>query len=157
MRCPRPPLLLRLSPPNTWRAFQGTAVRPPWRSLVATLRVLGVTSWGSFHPSACALVTGVACLRVRGLLALRAAVLRLAVSLLAPPEYGRSFLSLRASGAVVVAKSGGVFALAGSGPCQRVMPNPSIERTNNGGSQLRVSASAQPPLFASHLKRWASR
>jgi hypothetical protein len=32
-------------------------------------------------------------------------------------------------------------------------PNPSIERTNNGGSQLLAFASAQPPLFASHLKR----
>jgi hypothetical protein len=31
-----------------------------------------------------------------------------------------------------------------------------IERTNNGGSGLRAFASAQPPLFASHLKRWAS-
>jgi hypothetical protein len=67
--------------------------------------------------------------------------------------YGGSFLSLRASSAVVVAKSGGVFAFAGSGPCQRVMPNPSIERTNTGGSQLRAFANAQPPLFASHLKR----
>jgi hypothetical protein len=35
-------------------------------------------------------------------------------------------------------------------------PNPSIERTNNGGSQLHAFARAQPPLFASHLKRWAS-
>jgi hypothetical protein len=32
-------------------------------------------------------------------------------------------------------------------------PNPSIERTNNGGSVLGAFASAQPPLFASHLKR----
>jgi putative component of membrane protein insertase Oxa1/YidC/SpoIIIJ protein YidD len=32
-------------------------------------------------------------------------------------------------------------------------PNPSIERTNNGGSSLRSFANAQPPLFASHLKR----
>jgi hypothetical protein len=31
--------------------------------------------------------------------------------------------------------------------------NPSIERTNNGGSGLSAFASAQPPLFASHLKR----
>ena len=27
MKCPRPSLLLRVSPPNTWRAFQGAAVR----------------------------------------------------------------------------------------------------------------------------------
>jgi hypothetical protein len=71
-------------------------------------------------------------------------------------EYGRSFLSLRASGAVVVAKSGGVFAFAGSGPCQRVMPNPSINRTANGGSFLLAFAYAQPPLSAGYLKRWAS-
>jgi hypothetical protein len=38
-------------------------------------------------------------------------------------------------------------------PARKTMPNPSIERTNNGGSQLRASANAQPPLFASHLKR----
>jgi hypothetical protein len=43
------------------------------------------------------------------------------------------------------------------GSIQQVPPNPSIERTNNGGSQLRAFANAQPPLFASHLKRWASR
>ena len=34
-----------------------------------------------------------------------------------------------------------------------VPPNPSIERTNNGGSSLTAFANAQPPLFASHLKR----
>jgi hypothetical protein len=39
------------------------------------------------------------------------------------------------------------------GSIQQVPPNPSIERTNNGGSGLRAFASAQPPLFASHLKR----
>ena len=32
-------------------------------------------------------------------------------------------------------------------------PNPSIERTNNGGSSFTAFAYAQPPLFASHLKR----
>ena len=36
---------------------------------------------------------------------------------------------------------------------QSALPNPSIERTNNGGSSLRAFANAQPPLFASHLKR----
>ena len=40
-----------------------------------------------------------------------------------------------------------------SGPCTRLLPNPSIERTNNGGSSLCAFACAQPPLFASHLKR----
>ena len=39
------------------------------------------------------------------------------------------------------------------GAMPRGAPNPSIERTNNGGSGLRALASAQPPLFASHLKR----
>jgi hypothetical protein len=39
------------------------------------------------------------------------------------------------------------------GSIQQVPPNLSIERTNNGGSCLRASSSAQPPLFASHLKR----
>ena len=37
--------------------------------------------------------------------------------------------------------------------CTRLLPNPSIERTNNGGSSLSAFASTQPPLFASHLKR----
>jgi hypothetical protein len=41
---------------------------------------------------------------------------------------------------------------AGSVP-QNAMPNPSIERTNNGGSSFTAFAYAQPPLFASHLKR----
>jgi hypothetical protein len=36
---------------------------------------------------------------------------------------------------------------------KEMTPNPSIERTNNGGSGLRAFVSAQPPLFASHLKR----
>jgi hypothetical protein len=86
MKCPRPSLLLRLSPPNTWRASRGTAVRPLWRSLVATLRVLGVTSWVLSTLRLVASVVAVACLPVRGLLALRAALLRLAVSPLAPPS-----------------------------------------------------------------------
>jgi hypothetical protein len=46
--------------------------------------------------------------------------------------YGCSSLSLRASTVVVVAKSGGFFVFTGSGPCQRVMPNPSINRTCPG-------------------------
>ena len=36
-------------------------------------------------------------------------------------------------------------------------PNSAVERTNNGGSGFTALANAQPPLFASHLKRWASR
>jgi hypothetical protein len=44
---------------------------------------------------------------------------------------------------------------AGSVP-PSALPNPSIERTNNGGSSFTAFAYAQPPLFASHLKRWAS-
>ena len=41
--------------------------------------------------------------------------------------------------------------------CLRAMPNPSIEGTNNGGSSLSAFAHAQPPLFAPHVKRWASQ
>ena len=58
---------------------------------------------------------------------------------------------------------GGGFGLFAGGTTQRAMlagfvpqsalPNPSIERTNNGGSSLTAFAYAQPPLFASHLKR----
>ena len=58
---------------------------------------------------------------------------------------------------------GAGFGLLASGATQRTMragrvpssarSNPSIERTNNGGSGLSAFASAQPPLFASHLKR----
>ena len=68
----------------------------------------------------------------------------------------------RAGTSCFAARAGGVRLLAG-GVTQRTMragsgalrpmPNPSIERTNNGGSSLRAFASAQPPLFASHLKR----
>ena len=69
----------------------------------------------------------------------------------------------RGRAATSFARGGGFGLLAGGGVTQRTMragrvpqsalPNPSIERTNNGGSQLRAFASAQPPLFASHLKR----
>jgi hypothetical protein len=38
-------------------------------------------------------------------------------------------------------------------PGRKQAPNPLIERTNNGGLQLLAFANAQPPLFASHLKR----
>ena len=58
---------------------------------------------------------------------------------------------------------GGGFGLFAGGVTQRTMhagsvpqsalPNPSIERTNNGGSSFTAFANAQPPLFASHLKR----
>jgi hypothetical protein len=65
---------------KSWRAFLGTAVWPLWRSLFATLRVLGVTSWVLSTLRFVALVLAVACHPVRLLLALRAAVLRLAVS-----------------------------------------------------------------------------
>ena len=36
---------------------------------------------------------------------------------------------------------------------QAALPNPSIERTNNGVSSFTAYANAQSPLFASHLKR----
>jgi hypothetical protein len=268
MKCLRPSLLLRVSPPNTWRAFQGSAGRPLRRSLVATFHVLGVTSRVLSTLRFVAPVVAVALLPISRLLALRAAVLRLAVSQLAPPgtaahfsaqtlgitvgrhafaptqpslrfernalallcffgrvhqilralfkaapfgSYGAHsllrFASLESSRGffphfglwhwcwlLLVIQSGGCWRFApqccawrsvrgrrrvrllisqpsrqrrrSSGKvgwrhlvcrqwavCQRVMPNSSIERTNNGGSQLRAFANAQPPLFASHLKR----
>jgi hypothetical protein len=68
----------------------------------------------------------------------------------------------RAGTSCCAARAGGVRLLA-SGATQRTMragsvpqsalPNPSIERTNNGGSSFTAFAEAQPPLFASHLKR----
>jgi hypothetical protein len=36
-------------------------------------------------------------------------------------------------------------------------PNPSIERTHNGGARLRAPSGVVPPLCAAHVKRWASR
>jgi len=108
---------------------------------------------GSFHPSACGVGGGCCLASSQGVVGASRRSAAPGGQSVSAAEYGGSFLSLRASGAVAVAKSGGVFAFAGSGPCQRVMPNPSIERTNNGGSQLRAFANVQPPLFASHLKR----
>ena len=70
----------------------------------------------------------------------------------------------RAGTSCFAARAGG-FGLSASGATQRKMqsgsvvralPNPSIERTNNGGSSFTAFANAQPPLFASHLKRWAA-
>jgi hypothetical protein len=91
MKFPRSSLLLRVSPPNTWRAFQGTVVRPLWRSLVATLRLLGATSWVLSTLRFVAPVVAVARLPISLLLALRAAVLRLAVSPWAPPSTAAHF------------------------------------------------------------------
>jgi hypothetical protein len=34
-----------------------------------------------------------------------------------------------------------------------VTPNPSIERTNNGGQQLAVLRALHAPLFAAHVER----
>jgi hypothetical protein len=65
---------------------------------------------------------------------------------------GSSFLRLRALTALVVAKSG-FPSFSSNRPCQRVLPNPSIERTSNGGPRLLAFAKAVPPLLASHLKR----
>jgi hypothetical protein len=128
---------------------------------MAITRCYASHSWshvvGSFHPSACGVSGGCRLSSSQGVVGASRRSAAPGGQSVGAAEYGCSFLSLRASSAVVVAKSGGVFAFAGSGPCQRVMPNPSIERTNNGGSGFTAFASAQPPLFASHLKRWASR
>jgi hypothetical protein len=66
-------------------------------------------------------------------------------------------------GSSCFAARAGCVRLLASGATQRTMragfvpqsalPNPSIERTNNGGSSFTAFAEAQPPLFASHLKR----
>ena len=68
----------------------------------------------------------------------------------------------RAGTRCFAARAGGLGLLA-TGATQRTMragrvlfgarSNPSIERTNNGGSSLSAFAYAQSPLFASHLKR----
>jgi hypothetical protein len=34
-----------------------------------------------------------------------------------------------------------------------VLPNPSIERTNNGGRQLAALQASRAPLFAAHVER----
>jgi hypothetical protein len=36
---------------------------------------------------------------------------------------------------------------------QKAPPNPSIERTNNGGQQLAVLRAWRAPLFAAHVER----
>jgi hypothetical protein len=68
----------------------------------------------------------------------------------------------RAGTSCCAARAGGFGLLAG-GATQRTMragrvpqsalPNPSIERTSNGGARLLAFAKAVPPLLASHLKR----
>jgi hypothetical protein len=108
---------------------------------------------GSFHPSACGVGGGCCLSPSQGVVGASRRSAAPGGQSVGAAEYGGSVLSLRASSAVVVAKSGGVFALAGSGPCQRVMPNPSINRTANGGSHLLASATTVPPLSAGYLKR----
>jgi hypothetical protein len=108
---------------------------------------------GSFHPSVCG--AGGRCCSASNQPVVGASRRSAAPSSqsVGAAEYDGSFLSLRARSAVEVAKSGGVFAFRGSGPCQRVMPNPSINRTANGGSLLLASATTAPPLPAGYLKR----
>jgi len=36
------------------------------------------------------------------------------------------------------------------------MPNPSVERTPNGGRRLLAPSPSEAPLCAAHVKRWAS-
>jgi hypothetical protein len=164
MKCPRPSLLLRVSPPNTWRAFQGSAVRQLWRSLVATLRGPWSHVVGSFHPSVCG--AGGSCCS-----ASNQSVVGASRRSAAPgsQSIGSQFL-VRFSSAfthrALPAKVAALFLVylvvclrqrwhtsVTGAPSQHAMPNPSIERTNNGGSGFTAFANAQPPLFASHLKR----
>jgi hypothetical protein len=97
---------------------------------------------GSFHPSACGVSGGCRLSSSQGVVGASRRSAAPGGQSVGAAEYGCSFLSLLAHTSVVLAKSGGVFAFAGSGPCQRVMPNPSIERTCPG-----------KPGHASHLKR----
>ena len=62
----------------------------------------------------------------------------------------------RAQTEVAVAQSS-FLSSSSTVPCSRAMPNPSINRTANGGSHLLASATSVPPLSAGYLKRWASR
>ena len=39
--------------------------------------------------------------------------------------------------------------------CARMAPNPSIERTSNGGARLFAPSRSVAPLAAAHVKRWA--
>ena len=114
----------------------------PWRRVVS-----------SFHPSVCGSGGGCYLASSQSVVGASRRSAAPGSQLVGAAEYGSSFLSLRSHGRSGGKVVGGFFMFAGSGPCQRLMPNPSIERTNNGGSQLRAIASAQPPLFASHLKR----
>jgi len=68
---------------------------------------------------------------------------------------GSSLLSLRAQAQAMLAKSSSRVS-GHKAVRQRVMPNPSINRTANGGKRLLAFANAQPPLSAGYLKRWAS-
>ena len=114
----------------------------PWRRIVR-----------SFHPSVCGAGGGCYLASSQGVVGASRRSAAPGSQFVGAAEDGSSFLSLRSHGRRGGKVAGGFFVFAGSGPCQRVMPNPSIERTNNGGSQMRAFANAQPPLFASHLKR----
>jgi hypothetical protein len=65
---------------------------------------------------------------------------------------GRPCLSLRSQAEAMLAKSR-LFLLSNTGPCQSVMPNPSINRTRNGGSRWLASVASVAPLRAGYLKR----
>lgn len=67
-------------------------------------------------------------------------------------EYGGVFLSLRSHIASLLAQSS-FLAFAGKVPRLRAMPNPSINRTANGGSRLFASVATVPPLSSGYLKR----
>jgi hypothetical protein len=64
------------------------------------------------------------------------------------------------AGYLSVGRYAGAFAsrwkspsLRGKAACFALLPNPSINRTANGGPRLLALASAQPPLSAGYLKR----
>jgi hypothetical protein len=69
----------------------------------------------SFHPSACGVVGGCCLSSSQGVVGASRRSAAPGGQSVGAAEYSGSFLSLRASSAVVVAKSGGVFAFAGSG------------------------------------------
>jgi hypothetical protein len=100
---------------------------------------------GSFHPSVCGVGGGCCSASNQSVVGASRRSAAPGGQSVGAAAYGGSFLSLRACSAVVVAKSRGVFTFAGSGPCQRVMPNPSINRTCPG-----------KPGHAGYLKRWAA-
>jgi len=105
----------------------------------------------SFHPSGCEAVEPGGFLRSQSVVGASRRSAAPGSQFLVAAEYGGG-LSLRCYALAMKAKSAhSAFHTKAAYSCAR--PNPSMERTNNGGSNLSAFAYAQPPLFASHLKR----